>query len=422
MSKSFEVPEYITSDLVEHALHKGLRCKNVQVKNVDFSAGSSGGDNYCSDIIRAKVTFSKGAAEKNDLSLIIKCIQPSPSTDLLVKMGVFTTEENMFLLILPKIENILQTVISPRCYFTCVEPMKTFFMDDLGFLGYKIADRTKKLDLEHSEAVMKHLGQFHAGSMVFAEKFPREAMSVSKPPLLPVNKEDINEIHITMIGKTFETFVSLTADMPKFERISWKLRKFSDNFLSIVAQNYDNSSDKIKVINHGDCWINNIMFKYSDNKPVDIKFVCFCLVLYASTSLTLIFQIDFQFSYLASPGIDINYFFATSCQADVLRNHRNTLLKAYYKSFSETLTKCNYCPIPSWDDIKYEVFRKELYGFMAFSTLSPIMSMDSESSTDNDISNMGSEEKQKQIFQSKVYMELLDFCLDRYDKLEIFDL
>lgn len=136
----------------------------------------------------------------------------------------------------------------------------------------------------------------------------------------------------------------------------------------------------------------------------------------------ILFQIDFQFSYFASPGIDINYFLSTSCKVDVLRNHRTDLLKAYYKSLSETLKKCNFSPIPSWEDIKYEVFRKELYGFMAFATLSPIMSMDSESSTDNDLSNMASEEKQKQIFQGKVYMELLDFCLDRYDKLGIFDL
>lgn len=275
MSKSFEVPEYITGDLVEHALQQGLRCKNIHVRNVAFSAGSSGGDNYCSEIIRAKVTFSKGGATKTDISLIIKCIQSSPSTDLLVKMGVFNNEENMFMIILPKIENILQKTISPRCYFTCVEPSKTFFMDDLGFLGYKIADRTKKLDLEHSEAVMKHLGQFHAGSMLFVEKFPQEAMSVSKPTMLPANKEDINDVHITMVGRTFKTFVGLTAEMPKFERISWKLRKFSDSFLNIVAEIYNSSSDNIKVINHGDCWVNNIMFKYSDNKPVDIQFVGF---------------------------------------------------------------------------------------------------------------------------------------------------
>lgn len=277
MSKVFEVPEYLKGDLVESALQKGLNCKNVHVRNAVFSAGSSGGDNYCSEIIRAKVTYSKGGAEKTDVSLIIKCIQQSPATDILVKMGVFDTEENMFLQIIPKIENILEKQISPKCYFTCLEPIKTFVMDDLVHFGYRIGDRTKKLDFVYAEAAMKHLGQYHAGSMVFAEKFPKVAMKVSKPPLFPTNKEDFNDLHFTMFEKTFKTFINITAEMPKFEKTSWKLRKFSDSFLEMVSRTYDNSSDKIKVINHGDFWINNIMFKSVGNKPVDVKFVGFYL-------------------------------------------------------------------------------------------------------------------------------------------------
>lgn len=273
MSKSFVVPEYLTGELLEYALQEGLHCKNIHIRNVDYSAGSSGGDNYCSDIIRAKVTYSKGGAVKTDITLILKCIQSSPSTDILVKMGVFHNEETMFLQILPKIESILQKSISPKCYYTCLKPSKTFFMDDLGYFGYKTGDRTKKLDFEHSEVLMKHMAQFHAGSMVFAEKFPHYAMKVNKPILIPSDKEEQNEIHYSMIHKTFKTFVGVTAEMPKFERISWKLRKFKDNFLDIVGQVYDNSSDNLKVVNHGDCWINNIMFKYLENKPVDVKFV-----------------------------------------------------------------------------------------------------------------------------------------------------
>lgn len=59
---------------------------------------------------------------------------------------------------------------------------------------------------------------------------------------------------------------------------------------------------------------------------------------------------------------------------------------------------------------------------MAFTTLAPMMTMDPEISADNDISNMGSEEKQKQVFSGKAYLDLLDFCLDRFDNLGIFDI
>lgn len=275
MAKPFEVPEYLTGDLVEYALQQGLQCKNVHVRHVIFSAGSAAGDNYCGEIIRAKVKFSRGGAVKTQLSLIIKCIQSSPVTDILIKSGIFNNEENMFLIVLPKIEKILEQTISPRCYFTCVEPSRTIFMDDLKPFGFILANRTKKLDLEHSTLVMKNLGQLHAGSMVFAEKYPEDANKLSKPTMLPSNKDEVNPIQYSVFGKTFKSFINLIAEMPKFVKISWKLRKFSEDFIVIAGQCYDNSLDKIKVINHGDCWINNMMFKYLDKKLVDFRFVGF---------------------------------------------------------------------------------------------------------------------------------------------------
>lgn len=275
MSKPFEVPYYLKSGLVEYALQQGLKCRNVHVRDVVFSAGSSAGENYCADIIRAKVKFSKGGAVKTDISLIIKCVQSSPMTDLLIERGIFDIEENMFVIILPKMQDILQRSISPRCYYTCVEPSRTLFMDDLRPSGFTLADRTKKLDLEHSTLVMKNLGEFHAASMVFAEKYPEDAIKLNKPPMVSMKKEDVSEVQYAVVGKTFKSFINLIAGIPKLEKISWKLRKFSDDFIITVGKCYDNASDKIKVINHGDCWINNMMFKYSKNKPVDLRFVSF---------------------------------------------------------------------------------------------------------------------------------------------------
>lgn len=273
MSTQFKPPSCLSDNLVEFALQEGLKCKNIHVRNIVYSPGSAGGDNYCSDIIRAKVTYSKGGAVKTDLFLIIKCIQPSPETDLLVKMGVFDIEERMYSNVLPRVEVILQKSISPRCYFTCLKPTKTFFMDDLTYYGYKIGDRTKKLDLELAEIVMKHLGQYHAGSMVFAKQFPQEAKKLSKAPLFPTKKEDLNGIHFALFGKTFDSFLSLLGELPRFEGLLWKLKKLKDHFFDIAIYTYDNSNDNLRVINHGDFWINNIMFKFLKNKAIDVKFV-----------------------------------------------------------------------------------------------------------------------------------------------------
>lgn len=112
---------------------------------------------------------------------------------------------------------------------------------------------------------------------------------------------------------------------------------------------------------------------------------------------------------------------AISCQFDVLSQSRETLLQIYHKSLTEILQSHNFANIPTLEDIKNEVNQKEFYGFIAFSTLLPILSMDSKDSADNSLANMGSKDKQKQIFNGERFQKQLEFSLNRYDNLGLFN-
>lgn len=260
---------FLNKNLIKNVLEKGFK-QNAEIKKLEFCRGSSGGDNYCSDIIRLKIHFENGVKE---IKMIIKCIQPTLESQLLLKMGVFDREVAMYFEILPRIETLLQKQFSPKCYDFCTEPCRTFFMEDLSDDGYQLADRVVGMDLEHSKLVMKSLGEFHAGSMILTAKYPSLAEEVTKPAMFGEKKEDLNAVHDAMFGKTFETFVSVISDSPKFRNISAKLKKVQKQFYEKICEVYSNKSDKIKVINHGDCWVNNIMFKYADEKPIGLKFV-----------------------------------------------------------------------------------------------------------------------------------------------------
>jgi len=57
-------------------------------------------------------------------------------------------------------------------------------------------------------------------------------------------------------------------------RYSEKIMKFADNIYNIGVKMTKCHEDKFNVINHGDCWVNNMLFKYDDNgKPIDHIFV-----------------------------------------------------------------------------------------------------------------------------------------------------
>lgn len=57
-------------------------------------------------------------------------------------------------------------------------------------------------------------------------------------------------------------------------RYAEKIAKLVDHIYNIGVDVCKLSENEFNVINHGDCWVNNMMFKYNDDgKPIDHIFV-----------------------------------------------------------------------------------------------------------------------------------------------------
>lgn len=98
----------------------------------------------------------------------------------------------------------------------------------------------------------------------------------------------------------------------------------------------------LKVLNHGDSWVNNFMIKYDEeNNPIDVL------------------MIDFQMSFWGAPAIDLLYFFVSSLQDDMKVESFDVLIEHYHTELVNNLKMLNYeKPIPTLGELHIDILEK----------------------------------------------------------------
>ncbi|XP_057334053.1 uncharacterized protein LOC130673134 [Microplitis mediator] len=133
------------------------------------------------------------------------------------------------------------------------------------------------------------------------------------------------------------------------------MKDLSNTIVPRVCEIVENIEPEFNVINHGDCWINNMMIKYDEQgNIVDHVFV------------------DFQMSRYGTPAIDLQYFFNTSVSEKVLNEHKASLMEHYQEVLSTTMTDigCRTHPL-SGEYINIMLEKTELIGVITACTAPP---------------------------------------------------
>lgn len=187
---------------------------------------------------------------------------------------MFEKEGEVYSELLPKLSKLTNECFGPKCHYTMNDKAKVFVLEDLKTLGYCVADRQTGLDLDHCLLVAQKLGKFHAGSMALLEEQPEVADSFG---FSIFKRDDKGQRHDSTVIELFRngliTLVEEVVTWEGFEEIAVKLQNIVDHMVDKCYDSLEKPKIKVKVLNHGDLWVSNMMFKEEEETVLDVSFV-----------------------------------------------------------------------------------------------------------------------------------------------------
>ncbi|CAG9801147.1 unnamed protein product [Chironomus riparius] len=356
--KSFE--NLLNGDSIDDEFINGIVANKLNVPSSSFkvtlvliSPATKPNENYLGLVCRTKIKVRM--LETNEfkiLDVIVKVAQEM--TESLGELNVYQREKIMYENILSKFEGFLFDKLSEKVRFGPSmlmfknEPSPIIVLDDLKAEGYSIVDRKEGLSLEQAKSFLSKLASFHAaGAKVLqSEGMLFDCFDRNNPNAPKSNPED--PLAIAFV-RMHEEFVSALKSYGGCDEYANKVEKWDRDVLA-AGYMYESKPMKcgLQVLNHGDVWTNNMMFKLDTNE---------------------VLIIDYQLCFWGSPCYDLLSFLTASVHDDVKVKHFDELVEFYYREFTKTLGMLEYSNhIPSLDELKEDIMDKGyiLAGFLIF--------------------------------------------------------
>ncbi|XP_037896110.1 uncharacterized protein LOC119641470 [Glossina fuscipes] len=353
---SFQGPRWFDLQYVTAVMNKYTGDQLQEIKNFCLTPATVKGENYFSVLYSLRVEYTlKTASNHTQLAAFI--VKSKLENELMAQLeddfDIYQREKQYYAVISEEFEKLLNSVnencfLQPRVNYI---DDRVIVMENLKLKGYNIKDVREGLDLNQCHLVIQKLAKFHALSMVLYKKNP----DIFRYHLSANISENPSPLH-DMYKKAILSTIEYCENSTELKQYVSKLKNFSEQIINKMIGVYSrNLEDRLLVLNHGDLWINNIMF----NNAKDNEDVLF---------------IDFQEGFYGSPGIDWNYFIFSSWQLEVFQHHFEDLIMVYQLILSNFLRKFNYQGrIPNEKDIKLEIMSKGSHGLATATCILPIL-------------------------------------------------
>lgn len=250
------------ADLItEKLLTPVLKQLKISDYTVEINSGSAKGDGFMGDIWCVKVHHSAG-----DLELIVKTATTNAiQREITGTDVIFKNEINFYTVIFPELDSLQKDkqVKHPlemtKCYAgSLTAPDEALLMQNLRADGYVVRDKRNTFDEVHIDLLLNYYAKLHALSFALSSQQPQvfkslanhvmNALPILFPNFLDAVKERMRWNAQMLRGK------GLIVEAEAAERIIGE----AENVFFIN----EGAVDEYTVFLHGDCWNNNMLFKY----------------------------------------------------------------------------------------------------------------------------------------------------------------
>ncbi|XP_029171302.1 uncharacterized protein LOC114940725 [Nylanderia fulva] len=355
MNVSQNMNETIINEFFKMVLRTELCDETINVLCVeDKNSNIVMGTNFLSNFFKVKIVYTILSKIDKKLSMQIAniVIKSEPKNGMQLTMvreqNMFIRELTMLKETLPKIEKLVHKQLGPKLWFGSSE-CRILVMENLSEKGFIMKDRQKGLSMAHCLLVIEQLAKLHAGSVALHEKEPKLIESFKTGGILsatcPESYMRLLEVSLLNMSKAIQGW----ADQKYNARIATKLDKLAKTIRDRCAVVYKYEPNEFCVLNHGDCWTNNIMFQENDNGKV-----------------SNVLMVDYQMSVYSSPAIDLHYFLNICPQTEIKNENDDFLLNLYLKTLTNTMTSIGCTTkAPTMKNLKAALHKRRIYAVFA---------------------------------------------------------
>lgn len=358
---SNNIPSWIDSKLFENVVRDSVGdFKKIQNFKVFNALGP--GENYATVMLRVQIEVQLMDDAVKTQTFMLKVAHDNKLyREQMSKWEMFKKEAGMYRDVVPELEELyrkkgLNIRFGAKAYKLPVSVKHEYILlEDLSKSGFRNVKRQDCLDMVHTKSVLKKLAQWHAASAVRVD----EKGSYDEHYQHGFLTESSREMCDQMFSGTLKYVLAAARKLPNHEEWIQQMESQFAHLTDVVFTQmvYQDDPNEFKVLNHGDFWCNNIMFRYNENDG----------------SLEETYFVDLQMPRYGTVAQDLLYFILSSTQLDLKVACFDELIHYYHVHLIKHLQLLDYQkPMPLLRDIHQSIIKKGVWGKYLF-VLSKLM-------------------------------------------------